>query len=105
MPVCPIVAAPTVVLEVKNASDLALLTSDQPPQNVILPIASDLTVAGESLYDVLALCSRSIPILYISDEATVAPLAEFCDFNHVGDAILCAFLPFRLTQKPFQSTL
>lgn len=90
MPVCPIVAAPTVVLEVKNASDLALLTSDQPPQNVILPIASDLTVAGESLYDVLALCSRSIPILYISDEATVAPLAEFCDFNHVGDAILCA---------------
>ncbi|MBO5701181.1 MAG: hypothetical protein J6S71_01955 [Clostridia bacterium] len=90
MPVCPIIAAPTVVLEVKNASDFALLTSEQPPQNVILPISPDLTVAGESLYEVLALCSRSVPILYISDEATVAPLAKFCDFNHVGDAMICA---------------
>ena len=90
MPVCPVVAAPTVVLEVKNASDLALLTSEKPPQNVILRISSDLTVEGKPLYDVLALCSRSIPILYIDDEETVAPLAEFCDLNHVGDAILCA---------------
>lgn len=90
MPVCPVVAAPTVVLEVKNASDLALLTSEKPPQNVILRISSDLTVEGKPLYDVLALCSRSIPILYIDDEETVAPLAKFCDLNHVGDAILCA---------------
>lgn len=90
MPVCPVVAAPTVVLEVKNASDLALLTSEKPPQNVILRISSDLTVEGKPLYDVLALCSRSIPILYIDDEETIAPLAKFCDLNHVGDAILCA---------------
>ena len=90
MPVCPVVAAPTVTLEVKNGEDLALLTSAMPTQNVILHISPDLTVEGKELYDTLALCSRSVPILYIDDEATVAPLAEFCDLNHVGDAILCA---------------
>ncbi len=90
MPVCPVVAAPTVVLEVKNAADLGLLASEMPPQNVILHISPDLTVEGKPIYDVLSLCSRSVPILYIDDEATVAPLAEFCDLNHVGDAILCA---------------
>ena len=90
MAICPVIAAPTVVFEVKNAKDLAVMTSETPPQNVILPVASDLTVAGEPLYDVLAKCSRCVPILYIADEATVAPLSEFCDFNHVGDAILCA---------------
>lgn len=90
MPVCPVVAAPTVTLEVKCAADLALLTCDTPPQNVILHISPDLTVEGKPLYDALALCSRSVPILYIDSEATVAPLAEFCDLNHVGDAILCA---------------
>ena len=90
MAICPVIAAPTVVFEVKNAADLAALTSSTPPQNVILPVASDLTVAGEPLYDVLSKCSRCVPILYIAEEATVAPLGEFCDFNHVGDAILCA---------------
>ena len=90
MALCPVIAAPTVVFEIKSATDLAVLTSSTPPQNVILPIAPDLTVWGEPLYDVLAKCSRCVPILYIADEATVAPLSEFCDFNHVGDAILCA---------------
>ena len=90
MALCPVIAAPTVVFEIKSATDLAVLTSSTPPQNVILPIEPDLTVVGEPLYDVLAKCSRCVPILYISDEATVAPLSEFCDFNHVGDAILCA---------------
>ena len=90
MAVCPVVAAPTVTFEVKKEEDLALLTSAMPPQNVILHISADLTVEGKSLYDTLALCSRSVPILYIDDEAAIAPLAEFCDLNHVGDAILCA---------------
>ena len=90
MSVCPVVAAPTVTLEVRGAADLTLLTCDTPPQNVILHISADLTVEGKSLYDTLALCSHSVPILYIDDEAVIAPLAEFCDLNHVGDAILCA---------------
>lgn len=90
MPFCPIIAAPTVVLEVKSDSDIALLTSKTPPQNVILHISPDLTVAGKPLYDILALCSRSVPILYIDSEETIAPLAEFVFFNNIGDAILCA---------------
>lgn len=89
MPVCPVVAAPTVILEVKKADDLSALTCPTPPQNVILHISPELTVEGKSLYDALALCSRSVPILYVDDESIVAPLAEFCDLNHVGDAILC----------------
>ena len=89
MPVCPVVAAPTVVWEVKKSDDLSALTCPTPPQNVIFYVAPDLTVEGKSLYDVLYICSRSVPILYLDDEATVAPLAEFCDLNHVGDAILC----------------
>ncbi len=90
MPICPIVAAPTVVLEVKNATDLALLTSDQPPQNVILHISPDLTVAGVPLYDVLALCSRSVPILMFDKYLTLSKIRTFVEENHVGDAILCA---------------
>ncbi|MBR6578183.1 MAG: hypothetical protein IKK74_04490 [Clostridia bacterium] len=102
MPVCPVVAAPTVVLEVKKADDLSALTCPTPPQNVILRVSPDLTVEGNPLYDVLALCSRTVPILYIDDEATVAPLAEFCDLNHVGDAILCtAFEKKELLSKAY----
>ena len=63
MPVCPVVAAPTVTFEVKKEEDLALLTSAMPPQNVILHISPNLTVVGKALYDALALCSRSVPIL------------------------------------------
>ena len=90
MPVCPVVAAPTVTLEVKSAADLDLLTSDMPPQNVILPVAGDLTVSlGVDLYTALEKCSRSVPILYIDGSSTEA-LADFCFSNNVGDAILCA---------------
>ena len=67
MPVCPVIAAPTVVLEVKNVADLELLTSEMPPQNVILPISTDLTVVGVDLYSALEKCSRSVPILYIEN--------------------------------------
>ena len=95
MPVCPIVAAPTVVLEVKKASDLALLTSDQPPQNVILHISRDLTVCGKPLYEVLALCSRSVPILAFDDYRTTSTLWKFVEENHVGDAILCTDYDYR----------
>ena len=89
MPVCPVVAAPTITLEVKCAADLALLTSEMPPQNVILPVAGDLTVSlGVDLYTALEKCSRSVPILYIDGSSTEA-LADFCFRNNVGDAILC----------------
>ena len=90
MPICGVVAAPTVVWEIKSVEDLPALTCDTPPQNVILHISPDLTVAGEPLYAVLALCSRSVPILVINDVKTIFALAEFTDRNHVGDAILCA---------------
>lgn len=89
MPVCGVVAAPTVVLEVKTSDDLALLDCPTPPQNVILHVASDLTVCGQPLYNALAKCSRSVPVLCFDSLATQAALAVFTDQNHVGDAILC----------------
>ena len=90
LPLCGVVAAPTVVWEVRTADHLAALTCDTPPQNVILHIAPDLTVAGQPLYDVLADCSRSVPILVLDAPETADALAIFTDRNHVGDAILCA---------------
>lgn len=90
LPMCGIVAAPTVVWEVNCADDLAALTCPTPPQNVILHVAADLTVAGKPLYDVLADCSRSVPILVLDAHETIPALAEFTDRNHVADAILCA---------------
>ena len=54
MPVCGVVAAPSVVFEIKSSDDLAVLTCATPPQNVILHVAPDLTVCDEPLYDVLA---------------------------------------------------
>lgn len=89
LPMCGIVSAPTVVLEIKSADDLPVLTCDTPPQNVILHVTPDLTVADRPLYDVLASCSRSVPILCLADEKTADALAVFTDCNHVGDAILC----------------
>ena len=90
LPMCGIIAAPTVVWEVLTADDLAALTCDTPPQNVILHIAPDLTVVGTPLYDVLASCARSVPILVIDKAETADALAAFCDCNHVADALLCA---------------
>ena len=90
LPMCGAVAAPTVVWEVRTAEDLSALRCDTPPQNVILPVAPDLTVAGLPLYDVLATAGRSVPIFRIDSETTVAALARFTDLNHVGDGILCA---------------
>ena len=89
MPVCPVVAAPTVVLEVKKAEDLALLTSDTPPQNVILHISIGLMVCGKPLYEVLALCTRSVPILSFESDRTVVNLWNFIEDNNVGDVIIC----------------
>ena len=94
MPMCGVVAAPSVVFEIKSSDDLAVLTCATPPQNVILHVAPDLTVCDEPLYDVLAKCNRSIPILYFDDIKTQAALAEFTDANHIGDAILCA--PYKM---------
>ena len=90
LPMCGIVATPTIVWEVLSADDLKALTCDTPPQNVILHIAPDLTVTGAPLYDVLAACNRSVPILVIDKAETADALAAFCDCNHVADALLCA---------------
>ncbi len=89
MPLCGIIAAPAVVLEVKSAGDFSLLDCPTPPQNVILHVTPDLSVCGTPLYDVLRRCDRSVPILYFDQASTVAALAVFTDQNHVGDAILC----------------
>ena len=90
LPVCGIVAAPTVVWEVLTTNDLSALTCNMPPQNVSLHIAPDLTVVGQPLYEVLADCTRSVPILVIDARQTIDALAAFCECNHVADAILCA---------------
>ena len=90
LPMCGIVAAPTVVWEVMTADDLTVLTSPTPPQNIILHLTPELTVAGQPLYDVLASCNRSVPILMIDNMDTADALAVFCDRNHLADALLCA---------------
>jgi len=95
LPMCGIVAAPTVVWEVRCAEHLAALTCDTPPQNVILHISPELTVAGQPLYEVLGACARSVPILCIDTPETADALAVFCDYHHVGDAILCTTLQNR----------
>lgn len=95
MPVCGVVSAPTVVLEVKSAVDLAALTREAPPQNVILHVAPDLTVFGVALYEVLEKCAKTVPILAFDAAETAAALAVFTDRNHVGDAILCTTLANR----------
>ena len=89
LPMCGIVSAPSVVWEVLTADDLTALTCDTPPQNVILHVASDLTVTGTPLYDVLSACSRSVPVLVIDSAETADALTDFCDRNHVADALLC----------------
>ena len=89
LPLCGITAAPTVVWEVLTPADLAVLTCPTPPQNVILHVTPALTVAGQPLYDVLASCSRSVPILAIDSMETANALVIFCDDNHIADALLC----------------
>ena len=95
LPLCGVIAAPAVVWEVREGADLAALTCATPPQNVILHLSPDLTVAGQPLYDVLAAAARSVPILVLDSPETVPALADFTDRNHVGDAILCATLENR----------
>jgi hypothetical protein len=51
LPICGITAAPTVVWEVLTADDLSVLSCPTPPQNVILHVTPELTVAGQPLYD------------------------------------------------------
>lgn len=89
LPMCGIVAAPTVVWEVKKQGDLEALTCSTPPQNVILPLSSELAVCGTPLYDVLKKSSRSVPILCFDSADTVDSLARFTEENHVADLILC----------------
>ena len=90
LPICGITAAPTVVWEILTADDLSVLSCPTPPQNVILHVTPELTVAGQPLYDVLSLCNRTVPILVIDSIATADALVDFCDYNHLADALLCA---------------
>ena len=91
-----VVSAPITVLELKEANDIELLSSDAPPQNVILIIDADLNVFTthgkpvSDLYSVLSLCKRTLPIFYITTEKAADDLAAFLYENRVADAMLCA---------------
>lgn len=95
MPFCGVVAAPTVVLELSSEDKLDLLSSEMPPQNVIININESLYAINslgeciDSLYSVLALCKRSIPIICFDSEKAAEALPVFLDENHAADVIIC----------------
>lgn len=95
MPMCGVVAAPTVILEVKSADDIKLLSTATPPQNVILHVNSELCVTAENgdridtLYSVLSLCTRCVPIICFDSHKTADALSSFTDFNNICDALIC----------------
>lgn len=95
MPTCGVVAAPTVALEISSPDDVKKLTSDMPPQNLLIHIDDDLSVLSEngqtvcSLYDMILLCERCVPIICFESKLAADRLAEFCDRNNICDAIIC----------------
>ena len=96
MAVSGLVAAPAVILEVDTEEDLRLLSSNTPPQDLLIHVSSDLYVVGKDkrrlapLYDVLDRARRSIPILAIDSDETADTLARFLDENRLLDALLLA---------------
>ena len=96
LPQCGVVGAPVVLTPVEDTSSLALLTSECPPQNALLRVNAALDVVGAdgvpvgSLYRVLSLCTRTLPVLCVDSADTVPALAAFLCDNRVADAILCA---------------
>ncbi len=98
MPTCGVVAAPTVVFEVKKSEDIDVLSSVTPPQNVILHVNSDLFVEDSekrptvSLAEAVIASKRSVPVFYIDSKDTADALARFTDDNNIADAILCTTL-------------
>ena len=95
MPVCNVTAAPVVMMEIHCREELQRLTSEKPPQNVILHINEELQVTGVDnlvigdLAEVLLMCTRSVPVLYFDSVGTAETLADFVDYNHLADALLC----------------
>ena len=91
-----VVSAPVTVLELKEANDILLLSSDSAPQNVILFIDANLNVYTKygkpvsNLYSVLSLCKKTLPIFYITTEKAADNLAAFLYENRIADAMLCA---------------
>ena len=91
-----VVSAPITVLELDDAGDVGLLSSDNAPQNVILLVDSELNVYTKQgkpvsdLYSVLALCKRTLPIFYITTERCADNLSAFLYENRIADAMLCA---------------
>lgn len=98
MPVCGVVAAPVVMLELCCKEELEKLTSEKPPQSIILHINGALQVIGREgeriadLKEILLLCSRSVPVLYFDSADAGEALAAFTDYHNLGDAQLC--VPF-----------
>ena len=96
LPQSGVVGAPVVITPVEDEDALALLGSECPPQNAVLRVDARLNVtdpAGRpltTLYRALQLCTRTLPVLYISSPDTPAALAAFLNENRVADAILCA---------------
>lgn len=91
-----VVSAPITVCELKSASDVELLSSENAPQNVILLIDSMLNVFTKhgkhvsDLYSVLSLCKKTLPIFYITTEKAADNLSAFLYENRIADAMLCA---------------
>lgn len=91
-----ITVPPAVMTEARSVADIRELSSDRPPQNIILHTDPGLRVTGQegetlgSLYDVLSLCTRTVPVIYVADPGTPAALAGFADFNNLADALICA---------------
>ena len=90
-----VVSAPVTVLELNEASDIELLSSDSAPQNVILLVDAKLNVFTKQgkpvsdLYSVLSLCKRTLPIFYITTEKAADNLSDFLYENRIADAMLC----------------
>ena len=94
--VTPVVAAPVDVLEVRFAQDLDLLRGNDPPQNVIFHISYAMRVMGADgqdlgrLEDAMALCTRTVPILFVDEPRTVVQLRAYFMENRIRDVMLGA---------------
>ena len=95
LPACGVTAAPVVVKEIRTKRDFTECAGDYPPQMILFHVDRDLFVTGEDgsviagLEEALRTTGRSVPVLYFDSSDTADRLAEFVDFHHLGDAILC----------------
>lgn len=91
-----VIAAPAV--SVLADVQIAERMEGERPQTVFLTVDPTLTVRDTdgtslgSLYDLLDLTRRAVPVLYLTDPAAAEPLSDFVWEHALGDAALC--VPF-----------